>query len=189
MRKFLFGLVPRSAACALLSAIFGLCLASVACSKDNFDEGVAKDKLEANPVNLDDEQVTITQTELDCGVRSELWESPSQVSEDRTTARLTSAGRELNFNDDPAIEPGFHQPHAQVRGKFSLEVAEVSGLRDETDVTKLVDAKVGIKLQNACFPTSLPIMGVKHGEFREDALVTFRFRRTDAGWRLEKLVH
>jgi hypothetical protein len=173
----------------LLSAIFGLYLASVACTKNDFDQDVAKDMLEANPVNLDGEQVTITQTQLDCGVQAELWDSPSQVSQDRTTARLTSNGRQLNFSDDPAIEPGFHQPHAQVRGKFSLEVAEVSGLRDEADDAKLVEAKVGIKLQNACFPTPLPIMGVKHGEFREDTLVSFRFRRTDDGWRLEKLVH
>src|ERR1700689_4543774 len=107
----------------LLCSVFGLCLASVACgSKDQFDEGVAKEVLEANAVNLDGEQVTITQMELECGVQSELWEAPSQVSGDRSTARLTSKGRDLNFGDDPAIEPNFHQPHAQVRGAFSLDV-------------------------------------------------------------------
>jgi hypothetical protein len=175
----------------LLSAVFGLCLASLACgSKDTFDEGVAKDILEGNAVNLDGEQVTITTTQLDCGVQSELWEPPAQVSEDRTTARLTSKGRDLNFGDNPAIEPKFHQPYAQVRGAFSLEVDGVSGIRDgETDGTKLVDAKAAIKLQNACFPNPLPLMGVKHGEFREDAPVSFLFSKSDKGWRLEKLVH
>lgn len=171
--------------------VFGLCLASVACgSKSQFDEGVAKTILESNTVNLDGEQVTITAMQLDCGVQSELWEAPAQVSQDRTTARLTSKGRELNFGDDPAIEPNFHHPYAQVRGAFSLEVGEVSGIRDgETDGTKLVDAKAGIKLQHACFPNPLPLMGVKHGDFREDTPVSFMFRQSGDGWHLEKLVH
>ena len=175
----------------LLSVVFGVCLASVACgSKTDFDENVAKDLLEANAVNLDGEQVTLTPMQLDCGVQSELWEAPAQVSQDRTTARLTSKGRDLNFGDNPAIEPKFHQPYAQVRGAFSLEVGGVSGIRDgETDGTKLVDVKAGIKLQHACFPNALPIMGVKHGEFREDAPVSFLFRKSDDGWRLDKLVH
>ena len=175
----------------LVSAVFGLYLASVACgSKDEFNEDVAKGILEANPVNLDGEQVTITQMQLDCGVQSELWDSPAQVSQDRTTARLTTVGRNLNFGDDPAMEPNFHLPYAQVRGAFSLEVAEVSAIRDgEKEGTKLVEAKAGIKLPQACFQTPLPIMGVKHGVFKEDTPVSFLFRKGDDGWHLEKLVH
>jgi hypothetical protein len=176
---------------SLLGAVFGLCLASVACGdKNQFDAGVAKAILEANAVNLDGEQVTITPMQLECGVQSELWDTPAQVSQDRTTARLSSKGRDLNFGDDPAIEPNFRQPHAQVRGAFSLEVEEVSGVRDgQADGTKLVDAKAVIKLQDACFPNPLPILGVKHGDFREDTPVSFQFRRSDDGWRLDKVVH
>jgi hypothetical protein len=175
----------------LLSAIFSLCLTSVACgNKDEFNEDVAKGILEANPVNLDGEQVTITPMQIDCGVESELWEAPAQVAQDRSAARLTSKGRDLHFSDDPAMEPNFHQPYAQVRGAFSLEVGDVSGIRaGQTEGTKLADAKVGIKLQHACFPNSLPIMGVKHGNFREDTAVSFQFRKGDEGWRLDKLVH
>ena len=175
----------------LLGTVIGLCLVSLACgSKDQFDEGVAKTILEANPVKLDGEQVTITQTQLDCGVQSELWESPAQVSQNRSTARLTSKGRDLNFGDDPAIEPNFHQPHAQVRGAFLLQVDQVSGIRDgETDGTKLVDAKAGIKLDQSCFPNDLPILGVKHGDFREDTPISFLFAKNEDGWHLEKVVH
>jgi hypothetical protein len=175
----------------LLTAVFGLCLAAVACGdKNQFDGGVAKSILESNPVNLDGEQVTITQMQLDCGVQSELWEAPTQVSQDRTTAQLTPQGRELNFSDNPAVEPNFRQPYAQVRGAFSLDVGDVSGVRDgPTEGTKLVDAKAGIKLQHACFATSLPIMGVKHGVFHEDTPVSFSFRQSDDGWHLDKLVH
>ena len=83
-----------------------------------------------------------------------------------------------------------HSEIAQVRGAFLLQVDAVSGIRDgETDGTKLVDAKAGIKLQHACFPNPLPIMGVKRGHFREDMPVSFLFRKHDDGWRLEKLVH
>lgn len=176
---------------SLLSAVFCLCLASVACGdKSQFDEGVAKAVLEANAVNLDGEQVTITPMQLECGVQSELWDAPSQVSQDRTTARLTSKGRELNFGDDPAIEPNFRQPFAQVRGAFSLEVDEVSGVRDgQADGTKVVNVKAGIKLEHACFPNPLPILGVKHGDFKEDTPVSFQFRRSDDGWRVDKVIH
>jgi hypothetical protein len=176
---------------ALLGAVFGLCLASVACgSKTDFDEGAAKDILEANAVNLDGEQVSLTTTQIDCGVQSELWETPTQVSQDRSTAQLSSKGRDLNFGDNPAIEPNFHHPYVQVRGAFSLAVDEVSGVRDgQTDGTKLVDAKAAVKIPHACFPNPLPIMGVKHGDFREDTPVSFLFRQSDDGWHVVKLVH
>jgi hypothetical protein len=175
----------------LLTAVFGLCLTSVACgNKNQFDENVAKTILEASAVNLDGEQVTITPMQLDCGVQSELWEAPAQVSQDRTTARLTSTGRDLNFGDDPSIEPSFHQPHAQIRGAFLLEVDQISAIRDgQTDGTKLVDAKAGIKIQHSCFPNAVPVMGVKHGDFREGTPVSFLFSKSDEGWRVEKVVH
>jgi hypothetical protein len=175
----------------LLIVVCSLGLGLVACgSKTDFNEDIAKSILEANPVNLDGEQVTITQMQIDCGVESELWAPPAQVSQDRSTARLSSKGRDLNFSDDPAMEPNFHQPYAQVRGAFSLEVSEVSGIRDgEASGTKLVNAKAGIKVPDACFPNALPIMGVKKGNFREDAPLSFVFRGNEEGWRLEKIVH
>ena len=175
----------------LFGAVLGLYLATVACgNKDDLDGEGVKGILEASAVNLDGEQVTITQVQLDCGVQSELWEAPSQVSQDRTTARLTSKGRELNFGDDPAIEPNYRQPHAQVRGPFSLEVAEVSDIRKgDADDTKLVTAKAAVKIPHTCFANPLPILGVKHGDFKEDAPVSFQFRKTDTGWRFDKVVH
>ncbi len=175
----------------LLSAICGLCLVSMSCGdKNQFDDGVAKSILEANTVNLDGEQVTITSMQLDCGVQSELWEAPAQVSGNRTTARLTSKGRDLNFSDDPAMDPDYHQPYAQVRGAFSLQVDEVSGIRDgDTEGTKLANVKAGIKLQHECFQNPLPIMGVKHGRFREDTQASFVFRKSDDGWHLDKIAH
>lgn len=181
----------RTAIHPCVLAALSACLLLAGCAnKSDFDGGGARDILQSNPVNLDGEQVTITPAQLDCGVQSDLWEAPAQVSGDRTTARLTSQGRELNFSDDPAIEPDFHQPYGQIRGAFSLDVSDVSNIRTgETADTKLVDAKAGIKLQHACFPNSLPLMGVKKGKFREDAPLTFLFRLKDDGWHFEKVVH
>jgi len=174
-----------------LAALSALCLLLAACgNKSDFDGGGARDILQSNAVNLDGEQVTITPMQIDCGVQSDLWEAPAQVSGDRTTARLTSQGRELNFSDDPTIEPEYHQPYVQVRGAFSLEVNDVSNIRaGESPDTKLVDAKAGIKLQHACFSSPLPMMGVKKGKFREDAPLTFLFRLKEDGWHFERIVH
>src|SRR5580698_123936 len=149
----------------LLGAVLGLSLATVACgNKDDLDGEGVKGILEASAVNLDGEQVTITPVQLDCGVQSELWEAPAQVSQDRTTARLTSKGRDLNFGDDPAIEPSYRQPHAQLRGAFSVEVDEVSDIKKgDAEDTKLVNAKAAVKIPNACFANPLPMLGVKHG--------------------------
>jgi hypothetical protein len=175
----------------LLCAVFGLCVASLACGdKTQFNEDVARNILQSNAVKLEGEVVTITSMQVDCGVESELWDAPSQVSGNRSTARLTPKGRELNFDDDPTMESNFRQPHASVRGTFSLEVGDISDIRNgETAGTRLVNAKTGIRIQHACFPNSLPIMGVKHGDFREDTPVSFLFRQAEDGWHLEKLVH
>ena len=174
----------------LFGAVLVLSLASAACGgKTEFDDDMAKELLETNPVNLDGEQVSVTLAQLGCGVQSELWEAPTQISQDRSTAHLTSKGRELNFGDDPTIEPAYHQPYAQVRGAFLLQV-DVSGIRDgETKGTKLVDTKAGVKMSHSCFSSPLPLMGVKHGNFREDAPVSFLFREASDGWHVEKLVH
>src|SRR5712692_856667 len=112
----------------LLAAIAGFALAAAGCGKSSdFDADKAKSILESKPFNLDGELVTLTKVQLDCGVQSELWESPSQVSEGLISAHLDPKGRDLKFNDDVQIEPKYRQPHAQVRGDFMIQVDEVTG--------------------------------------------------------------
>jgi len=175
----------------LLGAVGGLCLATIACgTKTDFDGEIARDILQAGPIKLDVEQVTLTTAQLQCVAQSELWDAPAEVSQGRTAARLTDKGRELNFTDDPVIEPSFHQPYAQVRGAFLMQMDDPSSVRDgEEKGTKVVDAKVGIKIPHACFPNPLPLMGVKRGNFREDTPPSFLFRLTGDGWHFEKLMH
>ena len=174
-----------------LAALVGFYLVCCGCggNKDDFDGGKAKGILEGAPVNMDAEQVTLTSVQVDCGVQEDLWERPTQFSADRNVAHLDQKGRDLRFNDDVVIEPN-RQPYVQVRGAISLQVDDVSNVRDgEENGTKLVDAKAGARVNHSCFPNPLPLMGVRKGNFQADALPTFLFRLRDDGWHVEKLVH
>jgi hypothetical protein len=166
-------------------------IAIAGCGSDkDLDEDKAKTILEANPVSLDREQVTLSQKEFDCGVQAELWASPIQFSPDRSTARLNEEGKRLGFSDDIVIESTYHMPYAQVQGPFPLQIDQVTNIRDGEDSgTKLVTAKAAVKIQNDCFPNPLPLMAVNKGKFQEDSPVRFLFGPAEAGWRLEKLVH
>jgi hypothetical protein len=172
-----------SLAVLCFSALFGCG------NKTYFDAGRAKAILEMRPVDLDGEQVSLTSMQVDCGVQAELWEPLSQVSQDRTTARLNAKARELKFNDDVVLESRYHQPYVQVRGPFSLQVDVISVEDGEVNGTKIVEAKAAVKITHSCFPNPLPIMGVKKGNFQENLPVSFEFRLYDDGWRVQRLVH
>ena len=175
---------------SMLAALVGFCIAwGCGGNKEDFDGGKAKGILESAPVNMDGEQVTLTSAQVDCGIQQDLWERPTQFSADRNSSRLNQKARDLRFSDDVVIEPN-RQPYVQVRGAISLQVDEVSNIRDgEENRTKLVDAKAGARINHSCFPAALPLMGVKKGNFQSDVLPTFQFRLQDDGWHVEKLVH
>ena len=66
---------------------------------NDFNDGKTRSIIESNPVRLDAEQVTLTQQQVDCGVKADLWDSPVQTN-DRSVARLTDKGRALKFYED-----------------------------------------------------------------------------------------
>ncbi|PYT17661.1 MAG: hypothetical protein DMG59_06740 [Acidobacteria bacterium] len=156
---------------------------------NDFNDGKTRSIIESNPVRLDAEQVTLTQQQVDCGVKADLWDSPVQTN-DRSVARLTDKGRALKFYEDVAVaEPGYRQPFVQVRGDFMLGVLEILNTTDGRDkYTKLVETKVGVKIDHPCFTTPLPIMGLKKGMFSQDANPILRFR-LDNSWQLDRIVH
>ncbi len=87
------------------------------------------------------------------------------------------------------MEPS-HQPYVQVRGALSLQVDDVSNIRDGPENgTKLADVKGGVKIQHTCFSNPLPIMGVKKGQFPGGHSRHLSFRLRDDGWHAEKMVH
>jgi hypothetical protein len=160
------------------------------CGSGEFDGGQARGAIEASPVKLDAEQVMLTQPQVDCGVQNDLWEPPSQLNPGRSVARLTAKGRALKFDDDvAATDPDYRLPHVQVRGEFALRVLGDPSIKDgpEKD-TRLVEAKVGVRIDHSCFPAPLPMMGLKKGNFTPDATPVFLLRN-DGGWRVDSLVH
>ncbi|MGA3185945.1 MAG: hypothetical protein ABSF22_02460 [Bryobacteraceae bacterium] len=164
-------------------AIVSLCLSG--CGSSEFGTDSIKGILEGSPVNLSDEQVTLTPTQLDCGVQNELWDPPSG-----NIAHLTQKGRDLKFSDDVRVtDPDIHLPFTQVNGTFPVSVSDVSKLRDTDGGMKLADVKLGVVITHDCFTSPLPLMGIKKGKFAPDAPVVFRFQGSGKEWTLDKLVH
>ena len=170
-----------------LSLVVGLAIITASCGNNSdFD---AKAILEANPVNLQGEQVSLSAKDLECGVKADLWDSPAPASEARTVARISSQARSLKFSDDVTMEAN-SRPYVQISGSFPLQVEDVTDVSAGGDNdTKLVSAKAGVKIQNSCFQNPLPLMGVKRGNFQHDIPAKFLLRQTKDGWTVEKVVH
>jgi len=180
--------------CGVLTVTLCLAIVSICCkpSADYFDEDIARGAIEGRPMNLEGEQVTLNEPLIQCGVQAELWDPPAAPSPDHSTAHLSAKGRELKFNDDVIVrDPGARQPYVQVRGNFQLQIESISAIKDGEDkFARLVEAKVGVKVDNPCFPRPLPLMGVKHGNFSADTPVVFHVRLDESGgWHADKIVH
>ncbi|MDP9112713.1 MAG: hypothetical protein M3O20_03415 [Acidobacteriota bacterium] len=175
---------------ALLAGALASSLAGCGGDPNAFDEGVAKGIAEAEPFQLDSEQVSMNVNQLTCGAGEELWEAPSNSGE-RSLSHLQQKGRDLNLTDDVySGDPGFPNPYTQVRGKFALQVDQVLSIKDGEDKdTKIVQAKVGVKISDPCLNTPLPIMGIRKGKYAADLPVTLRYERYDVGWHLVKILH
>jgi hypothetical protein len=175
-----------------LIATWCIAMALIGCkSSSDFSEDVARDAIAGHPMTLEGEQVTLTDNQINCGVQAELWDAPASPSPDRSSAHLTAKGRDLKFNDDVIVrEPGSSHSYVQVRGDLPLQVDSITSIKDGEDKSsKLVEAKVGVKIDNACFSAPLPLMGVKHGNFNADSPVVFHMRLEDSGWHVDKIVH
>src|SRR5580700_836932 len=100
----------------LLTSIVIFTLWLVACGGSEFDEGAIKGQLESTPQSLSDEQVTLTDLQLDCGAKNELWDPPNG-----NVARLEQKGRDLKFSDDVRLnDPEIRGPYIQVSGTFPV---------------------------------------------------------------------
>ena len=170
----------------LASALFAFCCA---CGPKGFDEAMVGVRLQEKPVKLDGEQVILTDGQVSCGVQNELWDAPASVG-NRMTARLLDKGRALNFYDDVVVREGASQiSYVQVRGDFPAEVVPPSDIKDMGDGVKIVNVKVGARINHSCFTSPLPIMGVRKGQFAADALPTLRYVQEGSDWKFDRIVH
>jgi hypothetical protein len=166
--------------------VLSLVVILTGCSSGPFDEGKVRYLLEFQPHPLDGEQVALNPGQVDCGVTNELWETVT-LGPERAVERLTQKARDLKFDDD--IQVGeLRLPYAQVRGSFTLQMLEVANIRDVDPKTKEVDAKVGVRMNHACFGAPPVLMGVRHGRFTQDAVPRFRFR-LESDWVYDGILH
>ena len=155
-----------------------------------FSGETVKMLLGAGPITLEAEQLMLNTTQVDCGLRADLWEPPRQSSAERSTASLTANGRALNFEDVVMIkDPGYRQPYVQVRGKFTVRPIDVVNITDGPPGTKLAQTKVGVVVAHPCFPQPLPLMGVRQGKFNQDTPPVFQFHLEGERWVLDRIRH
>ncbi len=165
--------------------LLGFTLGLAGCGSSEFGPGSVKGLLEGAPLALSGEQVTLKQTQVDCGVQNELWDAPVD-----NVAKLTQKGRDLQFSDDVRLnDPDIRVPFTQVNGSFPVQVAQVLKLRSGDAGTKLADVKLSVVINHECFNTPLPMMGVRKGKFAPDAPVVFQLKGAGNEWSLDKLVH
>jgi len=182
------GLRSNASAPGLVLAMVLLSLAmNMGCSRSPDDP---RNLIEAAPIRVEAEQVMLTSPEVDCGVRSELWGPPTDPNQGRSVCPLMPAGRALRFDDDVVYtEPGQQSAYVQIRGRFPLTILEMVSANDGPESnTKLVTSRVGVRLDNPCFPNPLPIMGVRKGQFNQEEPPVMLFR-LNGDWQLEKFVH
>jgi hypothetical protein len=171
-------------------AVVCLALGTTSCVQKEFQVEKAQNILAAMPVHLDAEQVSLSFQQLDCGAKNDLWDPPGPMQQQRSVARLLPGGKELHFDDDVVVsEPGYPQPYVQIRGDFTLQLADSPNIRDEGADGRLVDGKLMAVIPNACFPDPVPLLGVHKGKFSQDTNPVMEFRLLNDGWHFIKLVH
>lgn len=172
----------------LLAVMAGFVMLAGCGGQGDFNYGKVRGIIEGAPVRLDAEYVILSPQQVDCGIQNDLWDQPSSQGRERAVAHLTQKARDLKFADDVSIGE-LRSPFAQIRGDINLAVNEILTDRDgpEKD-TRLVDARVSAVIPHSCFPSPLPIMGVKKGNFTQDYPPVLLFRYND-GWQLEKFQH
>jgi hypothetical protein len=167
--------------------VLSISLLLTACADGPFGEAKVRELVESGTMKLSGEQVMLSEDQFNCGVRAELWEV-EKLGPVRSVGRLTQKARDMKFDDDVQIgDRDMRSPYAQIRGDFSIVLVEVTGIRDENAKTKLVDAKLGARFDHSCFAW-LPLMGVRHGQFNQDALPKLEFRMA-GDWEFAGIQH
>jgi len=115
----------------------------------------------------------------------------AQLGDGRSVGHLTQKGRNLQFSDDVQIgDPGVGLPYAQIHGSFGVKVLQTATVRDDDPSTKIVEAKVAVKIDHKCFESTWPVlMGVRHGQFTPSANPVFRFKLDGEQWPFDQVVH
>ena len=172
-----------------ITAVLVAGLALTACDDDIFDELSAQQILdEGGKIPLRGEHVILTPDQVTCGEKKGLW-IVDQLDSGDAIARLTAAGRALQFGDDIRMgDRRFSGPYTLLAGAFEVRVEKIDKITDEKPNAKIVEAKVGVKIEHECFTRPVPLLGINRGDFSEDADPRFRLRQK-SDWVVEAVLH
>ena len=181
----------RPSSCAGVMAA-AMCLLAGGCgSKEEvaLDAGLVMAVSNGQNVKFESEQVAMNHEQLTCGIQNELF-GEVDTNATRKVAPLLERGRALGFTDDVSLGAGGQdRPNTQVRGTFPLAVKQVVNIRDHEQGAKRVEVWAGLRIQHACFPGPLQILGVRRGTLSDAAPAAFEFAKAEQGWRLVQILH
>jgi hypothetical protein len=161
-------------------------LVLTSCGGDEFGEAWVSQLVNEGVKQVDAEQVTLNQVQIDCGVKEDLWTLESRGT-DRSVARLLPSARNIGFADDIQIGE-LRLPYTMVHGKFTLRVEKVVNIHDQDPATKIAEVRVGVVINHSCFPDALPMMGVHKGQFDLDTPARVQFA-SNGGWTYDRILH
>jgi hypothetical protein len=167
-----------------------LALTLAGCGAPEFSAQTAKEAIETKPLDLHREQLILTDEQVTCGDREELWHV-TQLGPGHIVGRLTPAGQKLNFSDDVRVAgPGQGSSRVQVSGTFPLRVLTVSSIEDQGANAKRVEARTAVVIEHECFKRPLPmLMGIRKGEFSASTAPMFQMKMREFTWSVDELVH
>jgi hypothetical protein len=171
------------------TALLSLFVLLAGCGSSEFNKDTAKEVIEANPVQLNGEQLLLTEEQVTCGNQQDLWHL-TQLGSKKAIGHLTDKGRALQFTDDVRVgEQGAAGATVQVTGKFALRALQVPSLQNEGERSRVVEAKTVVVVNHECFKGSSPaLLGVRRGEFTASANPMFRLKLRD-DWSVSELIH
>jgi hypothetical protein len=175
----------------ILTAVLGLAMACAGCGPNDFNYGKVRGIIEGSPLHLDAEYVMLTQDQFKCGIAEDLWDPPDRTINlpgQTAISHVQQKGRDLKFSDDVSIGDKRY-PYVQIRGDFSMSANEIVSDKDGPEEnTRLVESKLAVNIQHACFHDPLPLMGVRKGQFTQDYLPVLFFRYNN-GWQIDHVAH
>jgi hypothetical protein len=166
-----------------------LALAIFGCGCNNGAElsrSQAKAALEAAPVKVVGEIVSVSDAEFDCAVKAGLF-----FINPYNKFMETDKGESLGFAspEKRGLGGGVEDPDLvghwmlEFHAKLKLTVDSIEGISDgRRPGVKVVGVKGRLKVPHACFPVPLRIWQNRAGKVY--AFLEFDFRRFDDGWRL-----
>jgi hypothetical protein len=155
-------------------AILAVSLTLASCSEPT-DEELLLESIGNSTVRMDNEQVVLTQDQVNCGTKEELWEV-SELPNGSSIARLTPAGRKF-FADDLRIgDAHYSGPVAPLVGSHKIKLVKVTSLQPPTGPVQTLTGRISAVLEHECFSSPVPIMGIAHGTFSERAEPILRVR-------------